>query len=129
MRVLPEGGPSPLILLPPQAAMTRQLIASSGNLARIRGNLRCDLLAELVSGQRIHDAAVVFGNHKEVVEAHPVLGSVVAFVGKQRAFVVRAELRRKYDTLLAQRVDGVIRFERVFGFGNRTVPPVAQCRP
>src|SRR5210317_1031865 len=128
MRVLPDGGPSPLILLPPQAAKARQLIASSGSLARIRGNPRGDFLAELVSGQRVHDAAVVFRDHKEVVEAHPVLGSVVAFIGKQRCLVVPVKLRRKYDAFLTQRFDRVILFERVPGFGNRTVPPVAQRR-
>ena len=45
-------------------------------------NLRSNLLAQLVRGQRVHDAAVVFRDDEEIVEAHPVLDAVVAFVGQ-----------------------------------------------
>ena len=72
MRVLP--GPS-FCLLEPQLA---SVMLSSINkrwvaLRCIATNFKCDFLAELVNGKRVHHAVVVASDDKEIVKAHPVL--------------------------------------------------------
>src|SRR5210317_1567898 len=102
IRELPDGGPSPLTVLPPQAESASRLIASSGNLARISRYLARDFLAELVRRERVHRAAVVFRDHKEVMEADPMFGATVTLVSEEFALAVRGQVRREYDTLPAE---------------------------
>ncbi len=95
MRTLPDGALSLTSLGPQAARVAASRIANrAGSTGRASGliapDFDADFLAELVHGERIHHAAVVPRDDKEVVKSDPVLVAIRAFERQQlRGVVVR----------------------------------------